>query len=568
MQKKWEAIPYDQSIANDLQKKLGIHPLFCQLLVQRGITTFEAAKQFFRPTLSDLHDPFLMLNMSEAVERILLAIKRREAILLYGDYDADGVSSIALLHDFLSELNLPIEFYAPDRYKEGYGVSFKGVDYAKSKGIRLMITLDCGITAQSAVRAANAYGIDCIICDHHLPEAELPDALAILNPKQENCLYPFKELSGCGVAFKLAQGINQALHRSFDYCEKLLDVLAISIAADIVKVTGENRILLHFGLQQLSATKRLGLQLLIQQKNLEPPLRVRDLVFGIAPLLNAAGRLADAHQAVNLLLAKNAGEANKAYRTLHLRNEMRKEYEQRILAEAKEMLAENENWRDRSVIVLHQKHWHKGVLGIVASKLVEQFHRPTFLLAESDGKLMGSARSFNGIDIHVALESCSDLLINFGGHRYAAGLQLQPNDLYFLEDRLEAYISTHASETALIPSLDYSGELDFQTITPAFWNLLQNFAPFGPGNRNPLFISRNVKADPTSRILKGRHLKLWLKQENAKAIGGVAFGLADRYPLIEAGEAIDVCYNLQMNTWKGKSNLQLVVKDLRRSVEN
>jgi single-stranded-DNA-specific exonuclease len=564
MKKVWRQLNYDEKVVNHLQEVLNIHPLFCRMLAQRGISTYEEAKAFFRPSLTQLHDPFLMKDMRLAVDRILLAIQKKERILLYGDYDADGTTAVALLHEYLSQHTPNLIYYLPDRYKEGYGISFEGIDFAYQQQATVLIALDCGITAQAAVRAANYYGIDCIICDHHLPEAELPEAHAILNPKQADCTYPYKELSGCGVAFKLAQGIQQQLNRPFDNLVPLLDFLAISIAADIVNVMGENRVLLHFGLEQLNVSERPGIQAILQHKSLRIPLRVRDVVFGIAPLINAAGRLADAAQAVRLLLAKTDHEAQDALRALHLRNEMRKEYEQRILQEAETMLEADVKLEDRAVIVLYQKHWHKGVLGIVASKLVEQYHRPVLLLAESDGKLSGSARSVQHIDIHAALSECTNVLTNFGGHRHAAGVQLETHQLFFLESRLEIAIRQQMEVSAL-PILEYVGELKLQALSFAFYNLIQEFAPFGPGNRSPLFISRGVVADKSSRVLKGKHLKMWLKQDQSATVGGIGFGLADHYEAIVDGQPFEICYKVEINNWKEKQYLQIVAKSIKPS---
>ncbi|MEL6720083.1 MAG: single-stranded-DNA-specific exonuclease RecJ, partial [Bacteroidota bacterium] len=379
MQKIWQATEYDTSIAEQLQKELNIHPIFCQLLAQRGIQSFEAAEKFFRPKLADLHDPFLMKGMEKAVSRILQAIDNQEKVLIYGDYDADGVTSVALLYAFLSPLLKSLDYYIPDRYKEGYGLSYEGVEFAYQNNFDLLITVDCGITAHKQIKLAKYYNIDCIICDHHLPDHHLPMADAILDPKQKDCNYPYKELSGCGIAFKIAQGINQRLERSFSHCEELLDLVAISTAADIVEMRGENRILMHYGLAQLNNTKRVGLKMLLQMSNRELPLSVSDIVFGIAPLINAAGRLADAKQAVKLLLAKDRKVAADLSNLLQLRNKMRREFDQRIVQEAKELFEEQEDWKNRSSIVLYKKHWHKGVVGIVASRMVDQYYRPCII---------------------------------------------------------------------------------------------------------------------------------------------------------------------------------------------
>ncbi|MEM9847738.1 MAG: single-stranded-DNA-specific exonuclease RecJ [Bacteroidota bacterium] len=563
MNKQWKAIPYDQKAAQQLQLDLNIHPIFCQLLAQRGISTFEAAKQFFRPSLSDLHDPLLMLGMEKAVRRIVQAIENQEQILIYGDYDADGVTSVALLYSFLSPLHKKLHYYIPDRYKEGYGVSYQAIEQAQQQAIDLIITVDCGITAHGPLKMAQYSGIDCIVCDHHLPGESLPEAFAILDPKQADCEYPYKELSGCGIAFKLAQAINQHLARPFHHCEVLLDLVAISTAADIVEMRGENRVLVHFGLQQLNQGKRLGLNRLIENSGRTRPLSVSDVVFGIAPLINASGRLADAKQAVKLLLATSKNDAADLTRLLELRNKMRREYDQRIAAEASELFQKETDWQEKSSIVLYQKHWHKGVIGIAASRMVEKFHRPSFILTESEGQIVGSARSIKGVNIHNALEACSDLLTNFGGHQYAAGLKMRKENLFFFQDRMEAYLKTQLAETDKTPTINYSAILDFKDITNAFWDILKQFAPFGPGNRNPIFVSRRVKDSGYSKTLSGKHLRLSVKQKESQVMSGIGFGLGEKYNLMNNGKQFDLCYNLQVNRWKGNVSMQMMVKDVK-----
>lgn len=565
MQKIWEATEYDTSVADQLQKELNIHPVFCQLLVQRGIHSFQEAEQFFRPKISDLHNPFLMKGMGKAVSRVLQAVKNQEKVLIYGDYDADGVTSVALLYSYLSPLLKSLDFYIPDRYKEGYGVSYEGIEFAYQNNFDLLITVDCGITATAQIKLAKYYNIDCIICDHHLPEKTLPMADAILDPKQKDCEYPYKELSGCGIAFKLAQGVNQLLERPFIHCEELLDLVAISTAADIVEMRGENRVLMHYGLKQLNNTKRIGLKILLQMSDREMPLNVSDIVFGIAPLINAAGRLADAKQAVKLLLAKEKNVAADLSHLLQLRNKMRREFDQRIAQEAKELFEQQENWQERSSIVLYQKHWHKGVVGIVASRMVDQYYRPSIILTESNGQVVGSARSIKGIDIHAALNHCADLLTNFGGHRHAAGLKMQVENLPFFQDRIEAYVSTRLKQEEKLPTISYHAQLDFKDINLTFWNILQQFAPFGPGNRNPVFITSAVTDTGYSRILKGEHLKFSVKQEESSTFNGIGFVLGKKYELLQGKQSVNLCYNLQLNKWKGNRSIQLMVKDIKSS---
>lgn len=563
MNKVWKAIPYKQEIAKHLQSVLNIHPIFCQILAQRGIENYEQAKQFFRPSLNDLHDPFLMKNMDKAVQRIIQAIQRKEKILLYGDYDVDGTTAVATLYSYLKPLHPFLAYYIPDRYKEGYGLSYKGIEHAKQTGISLLITLDCGIRAIRQVEMANRENIDVIICDHHLPGEQLPNALAILDPKQTDCPYPYKELSGCGVGFKLAQGINQQLKRSFDQLIPLLDLVAISIASDIVEMRGENRVLTYFGMKQLNQTHRVGLQILIKQLERELPFSVSDVVFGIAPLINAAGRLADAEQAVRLLLAEDRTVAKELTMVLDRRNKLRKEYDQRIAEEAHDLMEQQTYLKQRKSIVLYQPHWHKGVVGIAASRLVDTYHRPTIILTESEGQLVGSARSVNGFDIHEAIHYCSDLLLNYGGHQHAAGLRLRAENLLVFQDRFEAYVSTYIEPEQLIPVVNYCNVLDFKDITPNFWQLLQQFAPFGPGNRNPVFVTHQVFDSGYSKVLKEKHLSLAMKQSKSNTLYGIAFGKGAFYDNMRQRKSFSIAYTINANKWKGSSRMQLMVKDLR-----
>jgi single-stranded-DNA-specific exonuclease len=411
MQKQWTFVQNEAEVIKKLQEALGIQPLFCQLLVQRGITTFDAAKRFFRPEWSHLHDPLLLKDMPQAVERLSSAIENGEKILLYGDYDVDGTTSIALMYTFLAKHHKNLDYYIPDRYKEGYGVSMDGIWYAHEHKVDLIIAMDCGITAIDQVKRAKELGIDFIICDHHLPEAQVPEAVAILNPKQTNCPYPFKELSGCGVAFKLAQAYTDAHGLDKAPLHELTDLLVVSIACDIVPIVDENRTLAWFGLQQLNRTQRPGLKALIDLSKRQRPLSISDIVFGLGPMINAAGRLADAQQAVRMMLSHDANVAYDYGRVLEHRNKLRKEFDQRIAQEARTLFLSDPKWQERKSIVLYQPHWHKGIVGIVASRMVDEFHRPTIILTESEGKIAGSARSVNGFDIHQAIGMCKDLAV-------------------------------------------------------------------------------------------------------------------------------------------------------------
>ncbi|NJL74314.1 MAG: single-stranded-DNA-specific exonuclease RecJ [Saprospiraceae bacterium] len=560
---QWKATPYEEEVAHQLQKSLKINPIFCQLLAQRGIQSYEQAKDFFRPQLDQLHDPFLMFGMERAVSRILLALARKEKILLFGDYDVDGTTAVALLYTYLEKHHAILTYYIPDRYKEGYGVSFEGIEHAVQQGVTLLITLDCGISSQAPLRMAKREGIDVIVCDHHLPSEELPDAFAILDPKQTHCSYPYKELSGCGVAFKLAQAINQVTNQPPDWCWELLDFLVISIASDIVDMMGENRILAYYGLKRFQQTERVGLKMLIEKSGKPLPFTINDIVFGLAPFLNAAGRLADATQAVRLLLAKDAKTATEIAEILNRRNLMRKEFDQRIAEEAKILWQAEENWHSKKSIVLYQPHWHKGVVGIVAARMVEHFHRPTIILTESNGKAVGSARSIQGFSIHEAIKSCEDLLINFGGHDHAAGLSLHPQNIPYFQDRFEAIVQITLPNTIADPTIYYSAVVPFQAITPTFWHILQQFAPFGPGNRNPVFVSHQIYDTGYSRLLKEQHIRLIVKQDDTPSMMGIAFGMAQYFESIQSRQKHSICYTLESNQWKDKTYLQMQIKDIK-----
>jgi len=562
-EKQWIPDPADENAVRELHEALRIAPVFCRLLVQRGIYTFEAAKQFFRPDWSDLHDPFLMKDMPEATDRLTTAIQKKEKILLYGDYDVDGVTSIALMHSFLEPLGADLDYYIPDRYKEGYGLSYEGIEYANENGVKLIIAMDCGITARDETRRARSYGIDLIICDHHLPGQLLPEANAILDPKRPDCNYPYKELSGCGVAFKLAQAYAQTQHLHPSALEALLDLVAISIASDIVPITGENRTLSALGMQRLNRTERTGLKALIEQSGRQHPLTVSDIVFGLGPMINAAGRLADAGQAVRLLLSNEVDTAADYARILEYRNKLRREFDQRVAEEARALLTEETDWEQRCSIVLYQKHWHKGVVGIVASRMVEQFSRPAIVLTESEGRLVGSARSVAGFDLYEGLRACKDLLISFGGHTHAAGLSLMPQNLQIFKDRFETIAQVALSQTPPVPVVNIAAEIELKDITPKFWNILRQFAPFGPGNRNPVFAVHGAVNAGYSRLLTGNHLRLSVKQNDAPIFYGVAFGQGDVLPKILSGKPFDLCFTIEEQTWEERTSLQLMVKDLK-----
>lgn len=561
MHTHWNFLPADEAKTQALHQALGIHPVLCRLLVQRGIETFDQAKAFFRPSLDDLHDPFLMQDMEAAVSRLHRAIEQQEKILLYGDYDVDGATSVAMMYSFLSPLHRHLDYYIPDRYKEGYGISLEGIEYAREQGISLIIAMDCGITAVAQTARANAYGIDLIICDHHLPGDALPAAHAVLDPKRPDCAYPYKELSGCGVAFKLAQAYTQRYALDVEPLHALLDFLAISIAADIVPMTGENRILTWFGLRRLNRSPRPGINALIEESRRQRPLQINDIVFGLAPMINAAGRLADAGHAVRLLLAEERIVAAEYARVLENRNQLRREFDRRTAEEATALFEPEKE--ERRSIVLYQPHWHKGIVGIAAARMVEAYHRPAILLTRSENIATGSARSVPGFDLHEALGRCSDLLISYGGHTHAAGLSLLPENVPAFKDRFEAIVQLSLPQEAIRRTIPLSAEMNFDHLTASFWNILRQFAPFGPGNRSPVFASRGVSDTGYSRLLKGTHIKLSLRQGASPVFTGIAFDQGAAFERVAQRKPFDICFTLEESRWDDRTALELVVRDMQ-----
>lgn len=562
MRKRWTLQPADEAVVNHLRDTLKIHPVFCRLLAHRGITNFEEAKKFFRPDLSQLPDPFLMQDMAPAVERLDRAIRSGERILLYGDYDVDGTTSVAMMFDFLSKRHPHLDYYIPDRYREGYGVSMTGIEYARQGSFSLVVAMDCGVQARAQVAKAKEYSIDFIICDHHLPDGPLPEAVAVLDPMRPDCGYPFKGLSGCGVAFKLAQAFLKKNNLPQDELTELLDFLALSIAADIVPMVGENRVLAHFGLERLNRTERPGLKALIEQSGRQRPLAISDVVFGLAPLINAAGRLADAQQAVKLLLSNEKIVAYDNARVLGQRNQLRKEHDQNIQQQAIQIFEMTPGWQDLRSIVLFREDWHKGVIGIAAARMVERFHRPAILLTESNGMAVGSARTVPGFNVYRAIKSCEDLLVNFGGHDHAAGLTLPVEAVPAFRERFEAAVRAGISEEQRIPEVKISAVLDLKDITPGFWKILKQFAPFGPGNRSPVFVSKNVVDTGYSRLLKGNHLRLAVRQNGGPPGYGMAFGMGEHFTKVSSKKPFHVAYKIEEEHWKGEKYLRMMVKDL------
>ncbi len=554
-------IPADAAQVKALEQALNIHPALCRLLVQRDVLTLEQARAYLRPSLDDLYDPFLMKDMDKAVQRLAEAIVGKEKILLYGDYDVDGTTAIALMYRFLEPLHPHLDYYVPDRYEEGYGISHQGIAYAHECGATLIIAMDCGITDIEQAQRAKSYGIDLIICDHHLPGLHLPDALAVLNPKRPDCHYPFKDLCGGGVAFKLIQAYAQySLAAGATVWQSLLEYLALGIAADIVPITDENRILAWHGLRQLNQSDSPGLNALIEQSKRQRPVRINDIVFGLAPAINAAGRMSDAHQAVRLLLANDRTVATEYARVLDYRNQLRREYDQRTTEEAQALF---DPWQaERRSIVLYQPHWHKGVVGIVAARMVEHFHRPTVLLTQSGHLATGSARSIPGVNLYEALFLCRDLLLSFGGHAHAAGLSLRPENIRAFSERFEAAIQTLTPQMPTGKVIDVHAEIDFADITPEFWSLLRRFEPFGPGNPTPVFRTRGVQDTGYSRVLKDAHLQVSLRQGN-RVCSGIAFGQSYHWELLSSRQLLDICYSIEESHWYSQAELKLQVRDIR-----
>jgi single-stranded-DNA-specific exonuclease len=564
MQKRWNLSEADHGKAAALQAALNIHPVLCQILVQRGIETFDQAKNYFRPQLSDLHDPFLMKDMDKAVTRIIEASSQTEKILVYGDYDVDGTTAVASVFRFLQKWYPAgqVDFYIPHRYREGYGVSRQGIDFAKEKGFTLIISLDCGIKSTELITYAASLGIDFIICDHHLPDPVLPPAVAILNPKQIDCPYPYKELCGCGVGFKLISALSQRL--KFDENEpfQYLDLVATAIAADIVPIDGENRILTYFGLKKVNENPNNGIKALIQLSNMQKELQVSNLVYMIAPRVNAAGRMDDAKKAVQLFNAGSLEEAMIFANQLHSDNSDRKEADISMTEEALAMLENDASHIDRKTTVIYQPHWHKGVVGIVASRLIDRYYRPTVVLTKSGEMIAGSARSVIGFNLYEAIHACREHLVAYGGHFAAAGLTLLPEQVQPFRDKFEETVASMIEPRSLVPEIFIDATLDFADIKPSFYNILNQMQPFGPGNTQPVFLARNLVDKGYTRIVKEQHIRFSLHQGDI-VMDGIGFGLAGKFHLIQTKAPIDILFTLEENEWNNQKSLQLKVIDFQ-----
>ncbi|CAN5266339.1 single-stranded-DNA-specific exonuclease RecJ [soil metagenome] len=566
--KRWTFRETDEEAVIALQQQLRIHPVLCRLMVQRGIFNINQAKAFFRPNLADLHDPFLMKDMIHAVERIERAIRDSEKILIYGDYDVDGTTAVALTYTFFKDFYERLEFYIPDRYAEGYGVSKMGVDYAIANGFKLIIALDCGIKSVDKVAYALEHGVDFIICDHHLPGTELPPAAAVLDPKRNDCEYPYKELSGCGIGFKLAQAFAKRNGIPDEVVFALLDLVVVSIASDIVPITGENRVLSYFGLELINkGPKRRGIASLLKQAGIDKELNITDLVFIIGPRINAAGRMGHAKAAVELLISDTEGSSTEGAEELQNRNANRKEVDKEITGDALQLILEDPSHFGRTTTVVMQEHWHKGVIGIVASRLMEHYYRPTIVFTLSNGKVTGSARSVRDFDVHEALLQCSDLLEQFGGHKYAAGLTLLPENLPAFRQRFEEVVSATIHPDLLIPEVSIDAEIDLHDVNDRFYNILKQFAPFGPENMRPVFISKGVYDGGGTRVVKEQHLKLHVTQDGKHHAKGIGFNMGyfgDQ--VVRKGSALrkfDLCFCLEPNEWQGQITIELSAKDIR-----
>lgn len=587
MEKRWilNTAP-DTEEVEKLSRELSIERPLAALLINRGIRTKEDADLFFNPDITKLHDPFLMKDMDKAVDRLSKAIIDNEKILIYGDYDVDGTSAVALVYSFLKEIigsdyKNYIEYYIPDRYLEGYGISDQGIEYCHANDFTLLISLDCGIKANDKVDLANGYGIDVIICDHHLQGDELPKAVAVLDPKRTGCPYPYKELSGCGVGFKLVQGYCKKFNLPDQLWLSMLDLVAISIASDIVAITGENRILAYFGLIIINRFPRVGIKSIIEQSGIKihyPPtektifnrvISIADLVFNVGPRINAAGRINTGRESVSLLICDDEDKSFNIGKNINEHNDERRKLDKIATSEAIDIILSNDEYRERKSIVLYNPTWNKGIIGIVASRIVEEFYRPTIILTKStDGLITGSARSIKEFNIYNGINYCADLLEHFGGHNYAAGLSLKEENLKAFIDKLEEFVSNEIQdETTLIPEIDVDMGLDLTDITQKFVEHLKMFAPFGPGNMAPVFLSRHLVEEGNGRIVGEKHIKMRVcyRNRNCLPIDAIAFNQKDNFDLVRKGQDFDMLYHVEENTWNNITTIQLNVKDIHAS---
>ena len=566
MEKRWKILSADESKIISLQQSLQINYALCKILAERSINTFEKAKDYFRPQLEQLHDPFLMKDMDKAVGRILQAINDNEKILVFGDYDVDGTTSVACMFRFLKKIHIKenISFYVPHRYREGYGVSQMGIDFAKENNFTLIISLDCGIKSVELIGYARSLGVDFIVCDHHLPDMELPPAVAILNPKQKDCNYPYKELCGCGVGFKLITALSQRLSLPANEYLCYLDLVVTAIGADIVPITGENRILAYYGLQKLNTDPCAGIKALIELGATQKKYSINNVVFIIAPRVNAAGRMDDATKAVEMFIEDDYIKAKEYAEMLHSDNTDRKEADSSITEEALAIIENDEILINKKTTVVFQSHWHKGVVGIVASRLIEKYHRPTVVLAQSGDFVGGSARSVPGFNLYEAIHSCREYLIGYGGHFAAAGMTMLPSNIEAFSNKFEEVVSSIIEPHLLVPEIIIDAEIDFKNITKSFYNIITQMEPYGPENLRPVFITKNVYDTSWSKIVKELHIRFVLKKDNV-VLTGIGFNMAVKFHLLQMQKPVDIVYTIDENEWNGETNLQLKVIDFRLS---
>jgi single-stranded-DNA-specific exonuclease len=564
MQKRWNILPYDNDKVNTLVGALTISKTICKILTQRGINDFEKAKDYFRPKLSQLHSPWLMKDMEKAVTRIEQAFESNENLLVYGDYDVDGTTSVALMYQFLKSLYPNVDYYIPHRYKEGYGISKKGIDFAKENNITLIISLDCGIKSVDLIGYAKELGIDFVVCDHHLPDEKLPPAVAILNAKQKDCHYPFKELCGCGVGFKLIQAIADKQKLPSETYLKYLDLVATAIAADIVPINDENRILAYYGLERVNENPCVGIKALMQLAAVKDQMTITNLVFVIAPRINAAGRMDDAKKAVQLFVAQDFDEAMDVAKLLAIDNTDRREVDASITAEALSIIENSNEAITKKSTVVYREYWHKGVVGIVASRLIESYFRPTIVLAKSGDCIAGSGRSVPGFNLHEAIYQCREHLIGFGGHFAAAGLTMLEEKIDDFKAAFEEAVASQITPEQLIPEIVINAEISFKEINLALYNILIQMEPYGPENMRPTFVTRKVYNSGFSKIVKEQHIKFSL-QEGSITLNGIGFGMADKFSLLQMNRPVDVVYNLDLNEWNGTKSVQLKMIDVKLS---
>jgi len=566
MEKRWKIVQADEKKVSVLQDSLAISSALCKILVHRGIDTFQKAKDFFRPQLSHLHDPFLMKDMEKAVERILLAINNDQRILVFGDYDVDGTTSVATMYRFLRKIYAEekIDFYIPHRYREGYGISKQGIDFAKENDFDLIISLDCGIKSVDLIAYACTLGVDFIVCDHHLPDEQLPPAVAILNPKQKDCNYPYNELCGCGVGFKLIMALSQRLGLDEEEYFCYLDLVVTAIGADIVPITGENRVMAFYGLQRLNTSPCAGIKALIELSKVEKKFSINNVVFIIAPRVNAAGRMDDAAKAVRLFIEDDFQKAKEYAEMLHSDNTDRKDADTSITEEALSMIEKDPEMISRKTTVLFQSHWHKGVVGIVASRLIETYFRPTVVLTLGESVVGGSARSVPGFNLYEAIHACREHLIGYGGHFAAAGMSLFPENVEAFSRKFEEVVATTIDPILLIPELIIDAEITFKNVNEKFFRIVQQMEPYGPENLRPVFITKNVISTEWTKIVKENHIRFVVKN-NDITLTGIGFNLAQKFHLLQLNKPIDIVYTIDENEWNGNSALQLKVIDFRLS---